>query len=190
MLLTKTLVLSEIFASIQGEGEDAGTPCVFIRLAGCNLNCPFCDTKYAHAGRAYSAENIVKAALATGLRYAVLTGGEPMIHDLAELVHRLHDEEFYVALETNGTIAVPTGLFNRVTVSPKSDTLVQTRGHEMKLLWGIVPDPEAMRIKYPDFNRYSIQPMSGESVPEIINYLLGHPKWRLSAQVHKLLGLR
>jgi len=190
MLLTKTLALSEVFASIQGEGEDAGTPAVFVRLAGCNLNCPFCDTKYAHAGKASSVEAIVEEALRFVPRYAVLTGGEPLCQDIAGLACGLSRAGFYLALETNGTFLVPEGLFDRVTVSPKSADLVQTSGDEMKLLWGIVPDPEEMRIKYPDFNRYSLQPMSGENTSEVVAYCLKNPQWNLSVQVHRILGLR
>lgn len=185
-----TYEVNEIFASVQGEGEHAGTPCVFIRLAGCNLDCPFCDTKYAAEGRPTEIGDIVAEAQKFDPRYAVLTGGEPMRQNVRPLVEELKLEGFYVAVETNGTYKIPRGLFDRITVSPKSCSLVQTSGDEMKLLWGIAPDPDSMRVKYPGFNRYSLQPVSGRDIRAVAAYVIEHPWWRLSLQMHRYARLR
>jgi 7-carboxy-7-deazaguanine synthase len=206
--------IKEIFLTLQGEGAQTGRAAVFCRFSGCNLwsgreqeritaTCRFCDTdfvgtdgtlggRYASAGQL--AETI--AAQWTGTadnRYTVLTGGEPLLQVDAALVEALHARGFEIGIETNGTIEPPAGM-DWICVSPKAGAeLVIKRGHELKLVYpqaGAVPEAFADLA----FERFSLQPMDGPDVIEntarAVDYCLRHPKWRLSLQTHKALGIR
>jgi len=205
--------VKEIFLTLQGEGGQAGRPAVFCRFAGCNLwsgreadrataVCTFCDTDFVGmdgpgGGRFGSADALaeaVEAAWQGGLdnRLVVLTGGEPLLQLDAPLVTALHGRGFSLALETNGTIAAPPGV-DWICVSPKADAaLAQTSGQELKLVYpqaGVDP----ARFEGLAFERFLLQPMDGPALAEntraAIAYCLAHPRWRLSVQTHKYLGI-
>ena len=205
--------VKEIFLTLQGEGGQAGRPAVFCRFAGCNLwsgreqdragaVCTFCDTDFvgmdgAGGGRFASADDLaaaVEAAWKGGAedRLAVLTGGEPLLQLDAALIEALHARGFSLALETNGTLPVPEGV-DWICVSPKADApVVQIRGQELKLVYpqdGVDP----ARFEGLVFERFLLQPMDGprraENTRAAIAYCLAHPRWRLSVQTHKYLGI-
>jgi 7-carboxy-7-deazaguanine synthase len=206
--------IKEIFLTLQGEGAHAGRAAVFCRFSGCNLwsgreqdrvdaICRFCDTDFVgtdgtSGGRYASAGQLADtiAAQWTGTedhRYTVLTGGEPLLQVDGALVEALHARGFAIGVETNGTIDPPAGI-DWICVSPKAGAeLVIKRGHELKLVYpqaGAVPEAFADLA----FERFSLQPMDGPDVIEntarAVDYCLRHPKWRLSLQTHKTLGIR
>jgi 7-carboxy-7-deazaguanine synthase (Cx14CxxC type) len=210
-----TYSVKEMFYTLQGEGTHAGRPAVFCRFAGCNLwsgreadrssaQCRFCDTDFVGTdgtggGKFESAAALADSAArlwpkgAMGQRFIVLTGGEPLLQVDAVLVEALHERRFYVAVETNGTIAPPTNL-DWVCVSPKAGAaLTVTAGNELKV---VVPqagmDLEAYAAL--DFPSRLLQPMDGPNLQEntqwAIETCLKDPRWRLSIQTHKILGIR
>lgn len=208
-----TYSVKEMFYSLQGEGARAGRPAVFMRFAGCNLwsgreqdraqaVCQFCDTAFvgtdgAGGGKFETAEALARAAAAFwpggGAPYVVCTGGEPLLQLDPRLIAALHAQGFEVAVETNGTIAAPAGL-DWICVSPKAGAdLVQRSGDELKLVY---PQSGAEPERYEDlaFSRFFLQPMDGPhrdaNTRAAAEYCLAHPRWRLSLQTHKLLGLR
>lgn len=205
--------VKEIFLTLQGEGGQAGRPAVFCRFAGCNLwsglerdrpkaICTFCDTDFVGldgpgGGRFGDADALaaaIEAAWTGGpeARLTVLTGGEPLLQVDPALIGALHARGFSIALETNGTMAVPEGV-DWICVSPKADApVVQTHGQELKLVF---PQEEAQpeRFEHLDFERFLLQPMDGPdraaNTQAAIAYCLTHPRWRLSVQTHKYLGI-
>lgn len=207
--------VKEIFLTLQGEGLNAGRRAVFLRFSGCNLwtgreqdrataQCTFCDTDFVgmdgdHGGRyADGAALAAKVselwgAQASGQPLVVITGGEPMLQVDEALVDALHAEGFEIAMETNGTLAVTPGV-DWITVSPKAgNEVVQRSGSELKLVWpqaGI--DPGAMEGW--DFDHFLVQPMDNPAAAEnhakAIQYVIDHPRWRLSVQTHKVIGIR
>jgi 7-carboxy-7-deazaguanine synthase (Cx14CxxC type) len=205
--------VKEIFLTLQGEGGQAGRPAVFCRFAGCNLwsgreedraeaVCTFCDTDFVGmdgpgGGRFGDAEALaaaIQGAWRGGAadRLVVLTGGEPLLQVDEALIAALHGRGFEIAVETNGTIAAPAGL-DWICVSPKADAaVVQTRGQELKLVYpqaGVDP----ARFEGLAFERFLLQPMDGPeraaNTAAAIAYCLAHPRWRLSVQTHKYLGI-
>ena len=207
--------VKEIFYTLQGEGANAGTPAVFLRFAGCNLwsgrerdrataVCRFCDTDFAGidgegGGKFRGAAALARAVAAkwpgrvTASRFVVCTGGEPLLQLDAPLLKALHARGFRVAIETNGTLAAPRGI-DWICVSPKADApLVLRRGDELKLVY---PQSGAEPERYQglEFDHYFLQPMDGprraENTRLAADYCLRHPDWRLSLQVHKLIGIR
>jgi 7-carboxy-7-deazaguanine synthase len=205
--------VKEIFLTLQGEGGQAGRPAVFCRFAGCNLwsgreqdraeaVCKFCDTDFVGmdgegGGRFADADALaaaVEAAWEGGAenRLVVLTGGEPLLQLDEPLIASLHARGFSLALETNGTIVAPQGV-DWICVSPKADApVVQTHGQELKLVYpqdGVDP----ARFEGLAFERFALQPMDGPALAEntraAIVYCLAHPRWRLSVQTHKYLGI-
>jgi 7-carboxy-7-deazaguanine synthase len=206
--------VKEIFLTLQGEGAHAGRAAVFCRFSGCNLwsgreedreraICRFCDTDFVGTdgtlgGRYGSADQLADAVATqwTGPnvnRYAVLTGGEPLLQLDAPLIDALHARGFAIGVETNGTLDPPAGV-DWICVSPKAGTdLVLRKGHELKLVYpqaGASPeDFEGLA-----FERFSLQPMDGPdaalNTARAIDYCLHHPQWRLSLQTHKILGIR
>jgi 7-carboxy-7-deazaguanine synthase len=208
-----TYAVKECFLTLQGEGVQAGSRAVFLRFAGCNLwsgreqdrataQCTFCDTDFVGTdgeggGKFKNAEGLaahVEATWEGGLerRLVVITGGEPMLQLDEALVDALHSRGFRVAVETNGTLPATPGL-DWICVSPKAGTnVVQREGDELKLVWpqvGIEPaDVESWR-----FDHFLVQPMDceqrEEAVDAAIRLAMERPKWRLSLQTHKLLGL-
>ena len=205
--------VKEIFLTLQGEGGQAGRPAVFCRFAGCNLwsgreqdrasaVCNFCDTDFVGmdgegGGRFATADDLaaaVEAAWTGGAddRLVVLTGGEPLLQVDAALIAALHSRRFSLALETNGTVAVPPGI-DWICVSPKAQApLAQLSGHELKLVYP-QRDVDPARFESLAFDRFLLQPMDGparaENTQAAIAYCLAHPRWRLSVQTHKYLGI-
>jgi 7-carboxy-7-deazaguanine synthase len=206
--------VKEIFATLQGEGANAGTPAVFLRFAGCNLwsgreqhretaVCRFCDTEFvgtdgANGGKFGSAAMLADAVEAIWPReaapgrFVVCTGGEPLLQLDFPLLEALHARGFRVAIETNGTLAAPASV-DWICVSPKAGAgLVQRAGNELKLVY---PQPGAEPERYEDlaFEHFFLQPMDGprreENTRLAADYCLRHPHWRLSLQIHKLIGI-
>lgn len=204
----------EIFHTLQGEGLNAGRPAVFLRFAGCNLwsgreqhrhlaICQFCDTEFVGTGgpgggKFDTAEALAAAVArrwphdADGPKLVVCTGGEPLLQLDETAIEALHGQGFEVAVETNGTCPAPAGI-DWLCVSPKAGApLVQKCGDELKLVYpqaGADPaDFEAL-----DFRHFLLQPMDGPGLAEhtrrAIEYCKRRPRWRLSVQTHKLLGL-
>jgi len=205
--------IKEMFYTLQGEGTHAGRPAVFCRFAGCNLwsgreqdranaQCTFCDTDFVGTdgvGGGRFERQVARAAAAlwpadaAGERFIVLTGGEPLLQADAALVDALHRERFFVAVETNGTIAPPINL-DWVCVSPKAGAMLEVRaGDELKV---VVPqeglDLEALAAL--DFGAHLLQPMDGPRLREntqwAIEACLRDPRWKLSIQTHKVIGIR
>ncbi|MFM9827626.1 MAG: 7-carboxy-7-deazaguanine synthase [Sphingomonas sp.] len=206
--------IKEMFLTLQGEGVQAGRRAVFVRFAGCNLwsgreadranaVCRFCDTDFVGTdgpggGRFVDAGAVAAAVVAcwgsgASERFVVLTGGEPMLQVDDALVEALHGAGFTIAIETNGTIAANPQL-DWVCVSPKAGShVVQRSGDELKLVWP--QDGVALaELEGWDFRHFLIQPMDSETALEnrdaAVALALARPKWRLTLQTHKLLGLR
>ncbi len=206
--------VKELFYTLQGEGANAGAPAVFCRFAGCNLwsgreedragaLCTFCDTDFVGTdgpggGRFASAAELAQAILdrwpagERAHRFVVFTGGEPALQLDRALVEALHRQGFRVAIETNGTVALPAGI-DWICVSPKAGTeLAVLAGDELKLVY---PQPGAEPEAYEGlaFERFFLQPMDGperaRNTSRAIEYCLRHPRWRLSLQTHKITGL-
>jgi 7-carboxy-7-deazaguanine synthase (Cx14CxxC type) len=206
--------VKECFLTLQGEGVQAGSRAVFLRFAGCNLwsgreqdraaaQCRFCDTDFVGTdgdggGKFASADGLAAHVEAlwgesTERRLVVITGGEPMLQLDEALVDALHVLGFRIALESNGTLPAVADL-DWVCVSPKAGTtVVQRTGDELKLVWpqeGIDLD----EIERWEFDHFLVQPMDCEerdqAMDAAIALAMERPKWRLSLQTHKLLGLR
>jgi len=209
-----TYSVKEMFLTLQGEGANAGARAVFVRFAGCNLwsgrerdrataACRFCDTDFVGTdgdggGRFDDAGALAAAAAAMWgagreARFAVLTGGEPMLQVDGPLVDALHAEGFRVAMETNGTLPAHPGI-DWLCVSPKAGTeVVQRSGDELKLVWpqaGV--DPAALEDW--NFAHHLVQPLDDPAADAnrdaAVALVMDRPRWRLSLQTHKLLGLR
>jgi 7-carboxy-7-deazaguanine synthase (Cx14CxxC type) len=206
--------VKEIFLTLQGEGAHAGRTAVFCRFAGCNLwsgreqdranaQCNFCDTDFVGTdgtrGDSYPSARDLADAVETEWgrgrdhRFVVMTGGEPLLQVDRALVDELHERGFLIAVETNGTLDPPPGL-DWICVSPKAGAELRIRsGNEMKLVF---PQPGAPPEAFAGlpFERFSLQPMDGPALAEntslAITYCLHHPRWRLSLQTHKTIGIR
>jgi 7-carboxy-7-deazaguanine synthase len=208
--------VKEIFYTLQGEGAQAGRAAVFCRFSGCDLwsgreadrataVCRFCDTDFVGVdgpgGGTFNSADALATAIeqewpadaASGKRFVVCTGGEPLLQLDAGLIAALHTRNFEIAIETNGTIAAPEGI-DWLCVSPKAGAeLVQRSGDELKLVY---PQPEADPAKFEqlNFRHFFLQPMDGPSrsanTKLALRYCLAHPRWRLGLQTHKFLGIR
>ncbi|MBQ7996091.1 MAG: radical SAM protein [Paludibacteraceae bacterium] len=204
--------VNEIFYTLQGEGAHSGIPAVFVRFSGCNLRCPWCDTDFSDYTE-MSADEIVAEALDLydipneRRKMLVLTGGEPSLQVDAPLIDALHAAGFYICVETNGTRPLPKGI-DWITCSPKEGTkLALKQADEVKVVFTGTYDPEVWRGKI-QAEHWLLQPlrytgewlmMSGideweddrnDNLPETVRYILSHPFWRLSVQLHKIAGLR
>lgn len=205
--------IKEIFYSLQGEGAHSGRPAIFCRFAGCNLwsgreqdrdsaVCDFCDTDFigtdgSNGGKFSDAESLV--TFLTSLwpqdmkhRYVIFTGGEPALQLDDALIEACHAANFEIAIETNGTKPLPEGI-DWVCVSPKADAeLVITSGDELKLVY---PQRLAMPERFESlaFQHFYLQPMDGPlreiHTRDTVQYCMDHPRWKLSLQTHKLLGI-
>jgi len=194
--------INEIFYSLQGEGFWTGTPMVFVRMSGCNLHCPFCDTdhlEYHEMGAEEIVEEAVKAGGECGR--VCVTGGEPSMQLDHPLVDALHRAGFKVHIETNGTRALPEGV-DWITLSPKEDVdglkgtgkVVLKRADEIKVVYQ--GDVNPRWTAFPA-DWHFLQPCdtgdpsrNGELIAETIGFIQRHPRWRLSLQTHKLLNIR
>ncbi len=206
--------VKEIYYTLQGEGANAGRPAVFCRFSGCNLwsgregdrataVCQFCDTQFVGTdgpggGVFPSASELVSAIAAkwpkswNANKLVVCTGGEPLLQLDKAVIEALHDEGFEVAVETNGTKLPPPGI-DWICVSPKANAeCILRTGDELKLVYPQTGgEPE--RYENFDFDRFFLQPMDGLSQEQntklAAQYCLEHPRWELSVQTHKLIGL-
>ncbi len=188
--------VTEIFHTLQGEGRNTGRAAAFVRLSGCNLRCPFCDTDHSPRREMTDGE-IAREAAAFGTGFVVLTGGEPALQADAALIEALHAEGLEVAIETNGTRPLPPGI-DWVTLSPKlpfagaAGRMAVSRCNELKCIFdGNTPVTDfGFEADY-----YYLQPCDTGS-PErnraitaaCIDYIKQNPRWRLSLQTHKLAG--
>jgi len=206
--------VKEIYYTLQGEGAQAGRAAVFCRFTGCNLwsgreidrgqaVCRFCDTDFVGTdgpggGKFDSAQALADAvarqwpAGQRGRPLVVCTGGEPLLQLDQALVDALHAAGFEVAVETNGTQAAPAGL-DWICVSPKADApLLLTRGNELKLVYPQADAPPE-RFAALDFQHFFLQPMDApersRNTRDATAYCLSHPQWRLSVQMHKVIGI-
>lgn len=186
MNATKTYKVNEIFYSLQGEGFYTGTPAVFLRFAGCNCKCSFCDTDHAD-GREMTADEIADACAAYPARHLVATGGEPLLQLDSDLLRMLKAKGFYVQIETNGSLPAPPEV-DWVTCSPKDAPWRIDRVDELKIVYQ-GQDVEQLASAFGTPRRF-LQPCSGMNTAETVDYILAHPTWRLSLQTHKLLDIR
>src|SRR5476651_995086 len=208
-----TYSVKEIYYTLQGEGAHTGRAAVFLRFAGCNLwtglerdrataVCRFCDTDFVGTdgpggGKFATADELAIAVAEKwqggGRPYVVCTGGEPLLQLDEAAVATLHAAGFEIGVETNGTQVPPHGI-DWICVSPKANAdLVLKRGDELKLIY---PQSGAEPERYADlaFEHFFLQPMDDPmrdaNTAAAIGYCLQHPKWRLSLQTHKLIGIR
>lgn len=195
--------VNEIFYSLQGEGNFTGTPAIFIRLSGCNLACNFCDTVHIN-GDFMTEEEIMEEVSKYPARHVVITGGEPTLQLTPSLINKLHAAGKFVQIETNGTIPLKDGLdflIDWVTVSPKEENpqLNIQRVDELKVVYDMnrpehLANMEKIECRY--VNAYYLQPCDRDkefnklNLASCIKYIMEHPKWKLSLQTHKMLGLR
>ena len=208
--------VKEVYYTLQGEGAQAGRAAVFLRFAGCNLwtgreedraraICKFCDTDFVGVdgpggGKFATAEDLVAhisqywPSGQGGRPYVVCTGGEPALQLDAELVNTLHQSGFEVAVETNGTLPLVEGI-DWICVSPKAGAQLRIlAGNELKLVY---PQAEAAAqpaaLEHLGFDHFFLQPLDDiagiDHIPATVQYCLEHPRWRLSIQVHKVVGI-
>jgi len=210
-------LVKEIVYTLQGEGAQSGRAAVFCRFSGCNLwsgnesdrlraVCRFCDTDFVGTdgpnGGEFAAADELASALTRQWPFStppepatplvVFTGGEPLLQLDEPLISAMHARGFEVAIETNGTIAAPPGI-DWICVSPKAEGALRLRsGNELKLIY---PQPGAEPEKYErlDFRHFFLQPMDGPdrvaNTRRTVEYCLAHPRWRVSLQTHKILGI-
>lgn len=209
--------VKEIFYTLQGEGANAGRPAVFCRFAGCNLwsgreldrrraQCPFCDTDFVgtdgHGGGTFPDADSLAASVTShwptdtnpaARKFVVCTGGEPLLQLDSVLISALHRAGFQIGVETNGTIMPPTGI-DWICVSPKARTeWVLREGNELKIVFPQENfDPKSFEELH--FQHLFLQPMDGPdlqaNVKATVDYCLANPRWRLSLQIHKIVGIR
>lgn len=209
-----TYAVKEVFLTLQGEGVQTGRRAVFLRFAGCNLwtgreedretaICRFCDTDFVGTdgeggGKFSDADRLAGAVLgcwgakAGAAPYVVITGGEPMLQLDTPLIDALHACGFEIGMESNGTIAAVPGI-DWLCISPKAGSeTIQRSGDELKLVWP-QPGSDWKAMESWDFTHFLIQPMDGialaASRAACVDFILENPRWRLSTQTHKILGI-
>lgn len=212
-----TYSVKELYYTLQGEGAHTGRPAVFLRFAGCNLwsgreehraeaICRFCDTEFVGTdgpggGKFETASELTEAvrtawmgADSAATRYVVCTGGEPLLQLDGLLIDELHKAGFEIGVESNGTLAAPDGI-DWLCVSPKGAApVVQSSGNELKLVYP-QQEAEAQPANFIDmeFEQFFLQPLDGPDTKantrRAIEYCLSHPRWKLSVQTHKVLGI-
>ena len=212
--------VNEIFFTLQGEGAHSGIPAVFVRFSGCNLRCPWCDTDFADFTEMSAEEIVAEMQSLYDVpnerrKMCVLTGGEPSLQVDDKLIAALHEAGFYICIETNGTRPLPEGI-DWITCSPKAESLGTHLGHsglalkranEVKVVFTGTYDPEVWRTKI-EAEHWMLQPLryngdllmksgidewsndTNDNLDETVRYILAHPFWRLSVQLHKIAGLR
>ena len=209
-----TYSIKEIYYTLQGEGVQTGRPAIFCRFSGCNLwsgleqdrfnaRCQFCDTDFIgtngeNGGKFAKAAEIVGLAnkiwpRVSGKKFIVLTGGEPLLQINTSLISELHGSNFEIAVETNGTIPCPSEI-DWICVSPKAGTnILQKTGNELKVVY---PQPglDIPKLSTMSFEHFLIQPMDGVNIAAnteaSIRFCKKNPRWRLSLQTHKKIGLK
>ena len=191
--------VNEIFYSLQGEGYNTGRAAVFVRLSGCNLSCPFCDTEHEH-GKEMGVVEIANAIERFPAKFVVITGGEPSLQLTERFVDELHGRGLLVAVETNGTLPLPSNV-DWITLSPKdlfvgsAGSVVLRRANELKVVFDGVHEPEEYDFVDVSHGRF-LQPCdTGDAqrnvaiVERTIDYIKMHPQWRLSLQMHKMVNI-
>ncbi len=204
--------INDMFYSLKGEGQWTGTPMFFVRLSGCNLKCSFCDTDHL-SNQSMSAQEIMSEIVSFPTNRVVITGGEPLIHDLRPLLCALQEEHYFVHLETNGTLPYPNpGLLSWVTVSPKSaistmDPFIIEEADEIKFLCGIPDWKEYIENFIEEFQpegKLWLMPLAKniqegdrsqgdliwDNVNEAIDFCKQHPSFSLCMQMHKILNIK
>lgn len=215
MSKTRKYGIKEVFATLQGEGAQAGSPAVFLRFAGCNLGyevCPWCDTDWVKADYTLDPEGTVDLVRQTAVEgfgaereglLLVVTGGEPSLQWDRPLADAFRARGYRVSMESNGSRPVDRSLVDWLTVSPKQETFVQKEGDELKLIFtgtaapGITPDVEAVRrlAEGTRFGHYFLQPVDipeygGPNYEEAVGAVMRlGPPWRLSVQTHKVAAI-
>lgn len=213
--MSRTYSAKEVFLTVQGEGGQAGRSAVFLRFAGCNLcsglerdrasaTCTFCDTDFVGTNGGGGGKFTTPEAMADHVasmwrgrerdpKLVVCTGGEPLMQLDAPLIEALHARRFEIAVETNGTITAPAGI-DWICVSPKASApVLQISGQELKLVF---PQAQALPDRFENlaFEHFWLQPMDGPDQAAntvlAMDYCLTHPRWRLSIQTHKYIGVR
>ena len=206
-------LVREIFPTLQGEGAQAGLPMVYVRFAGCNLwsgheadrerdaartgaDCPrYCDTDFVTGDKLTTEALLARVASHPGPRWICFTGGEPALQIDRPLLEAVRTAGYRAAIETNGTrpLAAISDLIDWICVSPKLHTLAVTAGHELKLIYRGQPEAELVAYQSLAFEHLSLQPEWGLRYPEhlaaALAFLRRQPRWRLSLQTHKILGL-
>ncbi len=183
----KKYSVNEIFYSLQGEGYFTGTPAVFLRLSGCNRQCPFCDTDFSH-GSPMSAAEISAECAAYPARHLVVTGGEPLLQLDSDLLRALKAYGFFVQVETNGSLPAPVEV-DWVTCSPKDAPWNVDRVDELKVVFQAFDiDPEELAGHF-HTPRLFLQPLSCSNTEQTVEYIKAHPHWRLSLQTHKMINI-
>lgn len=188
--------VNEIFYSLQGEGFYSGTPAVFVRFSGCNLNCSFCDTRHDDYADMTEDEIMYEVSKYPAC-HIVITGGEPALQITASLVGRLHAAGKYVQMETNGTSRLPADCgVDWITCSPKYRPVRLEHIDELKVIFQSSEQDMSVYDRY-TAAVYSLQPcdvgdakVNARILKEAVEYCLAHPKWRLSLQTHKMLDIR
>jgi len=182
--------INEIFYSIQGEGFHTGTPAIFIRFSGCNLNCNFCDTDHKNY-KTMTAEQIKKECEQYNCKTVILTGGEPSLQVDKYLLNQLRN--YNIHIETNGTISLSRieHLFYWITISPKNYNIKQTFAHELKLINDNIDSDDLKKYRSKgNFLNHYIQPLSNKNVKKTIDLVKGEKGWKLSIQMHKILNIQ
>lgn len=210
--MEQSYLVNEMFYSLQGEGQWMGSPMFFIRLSGCNLKCPFCDTQH-QKGEEKTIQEIVETSLLCATNRIVITGGEPLIYDLRPLIEALREEHYFIHLETNGTLPHPgPGSLSWITVSPKSaistmDPFIIEEADEIKFLCGIPDWKEYIENFIEEFQpegKLWLMPLAKniqegdrsqgdliwDNVNEAIDFCKQHPSFSLCMQMHKILNIK
>ena len=190
----RLMKINEIFYSLQGEGHYTGTPAVFVRFAGCNLKCSFCDTDFTSFTE-MTEDDIVRETGQYPTNHIVITGGEPTLQITASLVSKLHDAGKYVQIETNGTNVLPEGCnIDWVTCSPKYKAVRLQHIDELKVVF---EGQDMSQYDCLTATEYRLQPCdtqdeekNKEILRQTIDFILKNPKWKLSLQTHKILNVR
>ena len=184
--------VNDIFYSLQGEGRNMGRAAVFVRFAGCNLKCSFCDTDFDSYVELTDAD-ILQRISQWPTRFVVLTGGEPSLQVDKPLVDLLHAHGYEIAMETNGTHPIVDGI-DWITCSPKGNPII-IRCNELKCIFTEAtthPDTHGISADYLYLQPCDVQDASRNAaiIKRCFDYILAHPEWRLSLQTHKLVGFK
>lgn len=208
--MSKIYSIKEIYYTLQGEGFHTGRPAVFCRFSGCNLwtgreedrenaICQFCDTEFVgtdgvNGGKYNAAELVIqiKSLFPGPDCFVVCTGGEPGLQIDEDLVTAFHESNIEIAIETNGTVALPKGI-DWITMSPKANTeILITEGNELKIVYP-QSDIHPSEVEKYQFEQFYIQPMDGpeleKNMEQSIQFVKENPKWKLSVQTHKQIGI-
>lgn len=197
-MFSRGMKVKEIFYSLQGEGRFTGTAAVFLRLSGCNLKCPFCDTDHFD-GTLMSHEDIMDELVKYPSRHLVITGGEPSLQLEPSFIDMLHEYGYFVQVETNGTHPLPQNV-DWITCSPKSKNIVYDRVNELKVVFGSDAVGGNSLLEHlstsVEAEEYYLQPCdTGDKVVNVeilgrcVEYIKNNPVWRLSLQTHKLIDI-